>query len=124
MLGIAEAANDAHRHLEGLRGVGRRLAELAGGNFDVLFHQRIDHVSGGEIAGGQADRVEPEAHGVFALAEDGDVADAGHALDGVFDIDVEVVGDELVGVAAVEGEESGAEDEVGAGLVDGDAESG
>ncbi len=38
-------------------------------------------------------------HGILALAEDDDVAYAGDALEGVFDVDVEVVGDEVVGVA-------------------------
>jgi hypothetical protein len=39
-------------------------------DLDVLLDQRVDHVGGGEAAGGQAHRVEPDAHGVFALAED------------------------------------------------------
>ena len=98
-----------------------RLAELAGGNLDVLLGERVDHVGGGEAASGQAHRIEPDAHGVFALAEDHHVAHAGHALDGVLDVDVEVVGDELVRVAAVAGIEAGAEDEVAVGLGDGDA---
>ncbi len=114
--GIAQPADDAYWNLEGLRRVGRRLAELAGGNFDVLLQQRIDHVVGGKTARRQTHRVEPDAHGVFAFAEDHNVADAGDALEGVLHVDVEVVGDEFVGVAAIAGEEAGAEDEVFADL--------
>jgi hypothetical protein len=93
--GTGEPAHHAHRNLEGLLRVRGRLAELAGGNLDVLLDQRVDHVGGGEAASGQAHRVEPDAHGVLALAEDHDVAHAGHALDGVLHVDIEVVGDEL-----------------------------
>ena len=83
--------------------------------------ERVDDVGGGQAASGQADGIEPDAHGVLALAEDDDIAHAGHALEGVLDVDIEVVGDELGGVAAVAGEEAGAEDEVDVGLGDGDA---
>src|SRR5581483_10616543 len=69
----------------------------------------------------QPDRVEPDAHGIFALAKDDDIAHARHALDGVLHINIKVVGDELVGVACIAGKEPGGEYEVVADLGDGDA---
>jgi hypothetical protein len=99
--GRGEPAHDAHRHLEGLLRVRGRLAKLAGGNLDVLLHQRIDHIGRREVARGQPHRIKPDAHGVLALAEDHHIAHAGDALDGVLDIHVEVVGDELGRVAPV-----------------------
>ena len=120
-LGTAEPAYDAHRNLEDLPGIGGRLAELAGGNLDILLGQRRNHVGSGERAGGHAHRVKPDAHGVLALAEDDHIAHAGHALEGVLHVDVEVVGDELLGVAAVEGVKAGAEDEVAVGFGNADA---
>ena len=66
-------------------------------------------------------RIKPDAHRIFALAEDHHVAHARHALDGIFDVHVEIIGDEFVGVAAVAREESSGENEVGADLGDGDA---
>jgi hypothetical protein len=50
--GTSEPADDAHRNLEGLLRVGRRLAELAGGNLDVLLNESADDVSGGETVRG------------------------------------------------------------------------
>ena len=93
-----EAADDIDGDLEGLLRIGGRLAELAGGNFDVLLAQRADDVGGGELAGGELDRVEPDAHGVLADAEDDDIADALDALEGVLDVDVEVIAHEEVAV--------------------------
>ncbi len=87
-------------------GVRRRLAELAGGNLDILLDQRVDHIGCGKAAGRQANRIEPDTHGVFALAEDHHIAYAGHALERIFHVDVKVVGDELGRVSAVASEKS------------------
>jgi hypothetical protein len=119
--GRGKPAHHAHRNLESLLGIRWRLAELPGGNLHVLLYQRVHHVGRGEIAGGQPHRVKPHAHGVLALAEDHHIAHAGHALDRVLHIDVEIVGDEFGRVAAVLGVESGAKDKVGVRLVDSDA---
>ena len=54
----------------------RRLAELAGGDLDVLLLDRADHVRGGQVAERHLLRVEPDPHAVVALADVGDVADA------------------------------------------------
>ncbi len=102
-------------------GVRGRLANLAAGNFNILLLQSRDHVRSGEAVRCQQHRVEPHTHGVFALAEDHHVAHTGHALKSVFDVDVEVVGDELAGVAPVEREKSGAKDKVEIGFDDRDA---
>ncbi len=65
--------------------------------------------------------IEPDAHGVFALAEDDDVTDAGNALERILDVDVEVVGDEGRRERVIGRDETGGENEVGVGLGDGDA---
>ncbi len=121
LLRTGEPAHDLHRDFKSLLGVGRRLAELACGNLHVLLGQRIHHVSGRQPASGQPHRVQPHAHGVFALAEDDHIAHARHALQGVLYVNIEVVGDKLRRVAVVERIKSGAEDEVVAGLGDADA---
>ena len=119
--GLVSRPDNAHRNLECLLRVGWRLPKLAGGNLDVLLGQRIHHIGGGQVARGQAHRIEPDAHGVLALAEDHHVAHAGHALERVLHVHVEVVGDEFAGVAAVERIEAGAENEVEVGFGDDDA---
>ena len=58
------------------------------------------------------DRVEPQAHGIFSLSENQDIGDAGHALQTVANVDVQIVAHEERGVATVGREDSGAEDEV------------
>ena len=105
-------------HLRGRRGLG---ADLAGGDLHVLLLQGGDHVGGGQPARRQPDRIEPQAHGVLALAEDLHVGDALDALDRVLDVDVDVVADELVVVAIALAVEAGRQDERAGHLVDGDA---
>ena len=70
---------------------------------------------------GQLQRVEPHAHSVLALAEDIHVAHARHTLDCVFHINIEIVRDELVRVATITREKSGAEDKIAIRLADADA---
>ncbi len=89
-----QSSRCAHGDLEILFPVRRRLSELTRCDDDVLLPQRIDHIGGRENAGGQARRIEPDAHGVFALAEYLDVANTGYALQRVLYIDVEIVADE------------------------------
>jgi len=86
-----------------------------------LLDECIDYIGGGERAGRKALRIEPDAHGVFALAEDHHVAHAGHALERILDVDIEIVGDELGRVAAIFGIEASSENKVEVGLGDGDA---
>ena len=117
--GSESRPTNAQRHLEILLGIGGRTAQLSSGYFDVLLLQSSDHVGGGQLACSQLCRVEPDAHGVFALAEDDDFADARNALQGVFDVNVQVVGDVLVRKAVVGRVESGGKNEVGICLGDG-----
>jgi len=63
--GVERRPDDVHGNLEGLFLIGGRRAKLAGGNFDVLLGESIDDVGGGELAGGELDRVEPDAHGIL-----------------------------------------------------------
>ncbi len=77
-----------------LVGIGGLLAELAGGYFDVLLGERVGDVESGEAAGCEAAGIEPETHGVLALAKDDGVPDAGNTFERVLDVDVDVVGDE------------------------------
>ena len=86
-----------------------------------MLLQGGDHVGGRELAGGQLGGIEPDAHGVLALAEDDDVADARNALQRVLHVDVEVVGDVLVREAVVGRIEAGGKDEIRVRLGDGDA---
>ena len=73
-------------------------------------------------AGREPRRVEPDPHGVLALAEDDHVADAGHALQGVAHVRVQVVADEARAVAVVLGEEAQPAHEARGVLGDGHAE--
>ena len=98
---FGEPALRPHAQVEHLIGGGGRIAQRAGGDLDVLLAQRVDDVAGGEAARRQFARIEPQPHGVTALAEDDDVAHAGHALDRVADVAVEIVADELRVVAVV-----------------------
>ena len=93
----------------------------AGRDLDVLLAQRVDDVAGGDLARRQPIRIEPQPHRVLALAEDRDVADAGHALERVLDVDVEVVAEEQRVVLPVLGVDADRHDEAGRLLLDGDA---
>src|SRR5262249_35153848 len=87
----------------------------------VLLAQSGHYISRGDVARGHAQRVEPDAHGVLALAEDKDVAHALYALERVFDIDIDVVAEEEAVVAIVVRVNAGGKDKILGGLVDGDA---
>ena len=89
-------ADDSQRDLEVLLGIGGRPSQLARRNLHVLFLERGNYVRRGKLPLRQTVGVQPDAHRVFALAEDDDIADAGYALERVLYVDVEVVGDVLV----------------------------
>ncbi len=120
-LRLRESSHNPQRHLKTLLGIGGRTAQLAGGYFDVLLLQGGDHVGRGQLTGRQLRRIQPDAHGILALAEDDDVADAGNALQSVLDVNIQVVGDVLVRKAVVGRVESGGKNEVGIRLGDGNA---
>src|SRR6202044_650054 len=97
----SQSADDSNGQLELLARVGGLLAELAGSDFDVLLRKGVGDVEGGETTGGKAVGIEPDAHGILALAEDDDGTDARDAFEGIADVDVEVVGDEGLGEGGV-----------------------
>ncbi len=119
--GFGEPPDGAHADLKFLSGFDRRLPDLAGGDVHVLLLQGADRVRGGQPAAGHAHRIEPQAHGILAFAEDDDVGHSGHALQRVFYIDVEVVAHEERRVAALGREHGRAQHEIVGGLGDGDA---
>ena len=94
---------------------------MSSGYFDVLLLQSGDHVGGAKLPCSQLCRVEPNAHGVLALAEEDNVADPRDSLQGIFDVDVHVVGNVLVRKAVIGRVESGGKNEVGICLGDGHA---
>ena len=100
LIDFGQAALGADAQIEHLPGRRRRLTKRTSGHLDVLLAKRAHDIAGGERAGRQLGRIDPQPHRVTALAEDDDVAHAGHALDGVADVAVDVVADEL-GVVAV-----------------------
>ena len=90
-LGIAEAAGGVDLHFERRAGRGRRLADLARRDLDVLFGDGVLHVDRGDAEIGELVRIEPDAHRIAPLAEDLHVADAGQALQRVDDLQIGVV---------------------------------
>src|SRR6185312_15756978 len=60
--------------------VARRLCtDLTSRDLHILFADRVDDVSGRQVAGGQLLRVEPDAHSVVAATEYAYLAHAGQA---------------------------------------------
>ena len=79
----------------------RRLANDPGGHLDVLLADRIDHVAGGEAVRRDLLRVEPDPHAVIPRAEDGHVADARQPRQSVLHLQIRVVVDVKLVIAAV-----------------------
>ena len=75
------------------RGPGRRrrLADLAGGDLNVLLGDGVLDVDGGHAEIGELVRIEPDAHRIAALAEHLDVADAWQPLQLVEDLQIGVI---------------------------------
>src|SRR5262249_16850616 len=84
----------------------------SGRNLHVLLGECTDHVARGELASRHADRVEPDAHRVLALAEDEDVSYALNSFQSITNIYVEIVADEQAVVAIVFCVEASAKNEV------------
>jgi len=74
-----------------------------------------------QAAGGEAARIKPQAHRVLTFAEDNGIADTGNTLDGVLDVNVNVVGDERLRKRLVRRDEAYGKDEVRIGFGDRDA---
>ena len=123
VLEFAWSRKPSHRAYADLKALAvgrRRLAELSSSHLHVLLAQGSYHIRGGEFAAGHAHRVEPQAHGVFALSEDDYVAHAFDALQRIFEIHINVVADEEAVIAIVIGIEAGGKNEARAALVDAD----
>ena len=73
LLGVLQPAERVDRVLEHLARRGRRLADLPGGDLGVLLLDGPDRITRRQVPRGQLVRVEPDAHRVVALAEEGDV---------------------------------------------------
>ena len=72
-------------------GSDRRLADLAGGDLQVLLAEGQHDVAGRHVPLRQLVGVEPDPHAVIALAEHGHVADAGQPRQLVADLHVGVI---------------------------------
>ncbi len=67
--------------------------DAPGRDLHVLPAQRVLDLLWGHVEGGEPGRVEPQPHGVAALAEDTHLGHAGHGLQAVLDVAVGVIGD-------------------------------
>ena len=65
---------------------------MSRGYLHVLL-ARSGYVRSGKATRRQPHRIKPQAHGIFALAKDNDVAHAFHALNGVTHVKIKVVAD-------------------------------
>ncbi len=118
---FGEPTQGAHADLIHLGGRGGLGSYLARGNLHILLLQSRDNIAGRKSACCQPGRIEPQAHGIFALAEYLHIGDARNTLQRVLDINVDVVADELVGVAIAVAVEAGRHDERCRHLVNDDA---
>jgi hypothetical protein len=85
--------------MHGIRG--GLLADLAGGDLDILLGNGVDHILGREPVGLDLVRIEPDAHAVFVAAVDADRAHARDAREFVAHAQVGVVGQKQVVEGAV-----------------------
>ena len=76
LLGRGKPAERLHVDLVGLLGGDRRLVQDARRDLDVLGAQRGQHLARVHVVRGDLVGIEPDAHGIFAAAEDLDIADA------------------------------------------------
>ncbi|MOA04987.1 hypothetical protein D3C78_1245650 [compost metagenome] len=79
---------------------GGQAAELTGGNLDVLRRDRGAHVDWGQLVLVQLGRIQPDTHGVLGT-EDLEVTDTGGPRDRVLHVGHDVVGQVVLGHAAV-----------------------
>jgi len=100
---------------------GGRGADDPGGDLHVLLADGLDHVAGGQVARGDLGGVQPDAHAVFARAEDEDIPHARHARDGVADVQQGVVGHVDAVVTPVRRGQVDDQAEIGAALAHRDA---
>ena len=103
-------------------GIGkRRSAHGTGGDLGVLLLDGGDDVSGGNVAGGGFLWVQPDAHGIIAGAENGDLADAWEAGEDVLYLEGSVVADEDIVILFAGGDQVHDQSQVGGGFQHADA---
>ena len=90
--------------------VGASVGDAPGGDVAVGAADGVDELAGGDAALGEVDGVEADLDLAFAAAEDVDLGDAGHALDGGLDA---VLGEVLHGADVKGVGRGGAEDDPG-----------
>ena len=86
----------------------------------VLLLNRVDDLSDGDAQLRQLVRLYPQPHGVLPRAENLRLADAVQACDGIIQVDVGIVGQELRIVSAVRREQGDQHQRRGRRLLDGD----
>ena len=121
VLGRGQPALRADAHVKRLPARRGLRAHRARGNLDVLLAERAHHVAGRQLAGREAQRVQPDPHRVAPRAPELNTRNAGDASQRVPHEDVGVVGEEEVRVLALLREERQAADELVGALVDEDA---
>ena len=95
--GVRQTSRRAHADLEILLPVRRRLSQLTRRDYDVLLLQRGDDVGGGQARAASRAGSSQMRMAYLRSPKMLDVANAGYALQGVLDIDIEIVADEQVG---------------------------
>ena len=91
LLRVAQATRGVDLHLEGRAGGGRRLADLAGGNLDVLLGDGVLHVHRRDAQIGKLVGIEPDTHRIATFTEDLNIADAWQSLERVDHLQIGVV---------------------------------
>ena len=88
---ILEAAEELDADLVGALVGRRRTIQHTTGNLHVLTAKRPHHLAGGQAQGGDPVRIEPDAHRVFARAEQAQIADAIEPGQPVADVEQRVI---------------------------------
>ena len=96
-LRVGEPPDRVDLHFERRARRRRRLADLAGGDLDILLGDGVLHVDRGDAEIGELVGIEPDAHRIAPLAEDADVADAWQALQRIDDLQIGVIADSATG---------------------------
>src|SRR6202041_3406282 len=109
---LAEAPNRAHADLILLSLRGRLLTHLPGRYFHILLGKSVHYIRRGQSPSRHAHRIQPQPHGILALAENNYVSHARNTLQRIPDVNIEVVAHEQRGVFVVVGDNGGAKNEI------------
>src|SRR4029077_17344404 len=97
-------------------------AELTRRIHFVLRLDRVDDLSNSDVQLGQLVRFYPEPQGIFTRAENRRLADTVQACDGIVEVDVSIVGQELRIVSAMRRGQGDQQERSGYGLSNGHAQ--